>query len=347
MTENLSKPTESAQVMSQTPVIHCPGCNKKYRWQEKFAGRKVRCSCGAEMSMPETALGATAAARVPAGAASNHEDYDLDLKDFKLPSGVAAVHGQKCPDCNMEMKEGAVLCMNCGYHLREGKRMEVAVNAPPTKQPDEPSEADQTTPAFRSMLERAERETASREKYAAEIEQAAYFKEKKMPLILVGVGMFMQVFNVFIVLDPAPFASIGGVSSIAVRLYFLILAVLSVGTLVPFLFFAIIFTAWLMKTAFGSVFTAMVKLIALSLFILAIADGADFLAWRLTDGMIGFPWIAKICIMAGIFVLMAVWLFDEIDITEAMIVFVVGFLSSWAFKLFVVLPTVLNFLGLI
>ena len=45
--------------MSQSQVsdarIVCSACGKKYKWQEKLAGKKVKCGCGAVIAVPAAA----------------------------------------------------------------------------------------------------------------------------------------------------------------------------------------------------------------------------------------------------------------------------------------------------
>src|SRR5690606_21099516 len=45
--------------------------------------------------------------------------------------------GARCPSCSAPMQPGAVLCVNCGFNLKTGKKMGTAVGgpAPPPIQP--------------------------------------------------------------------------------------------------------------------------------------------------------------------------------------------------------------------
>ncbi|MBL7114843.1 MAG: zinc-ribbon domain-containing protein [Kiritimatiellae bacterium] len=41
-----------------------------------------------------------------------------------LPGGIIVEPPRTCPHCSSELSDHAVLCIQCGYHLKLGQRME-------------------------------------------------------------------------------------------------------------------------------------------------------------------------------------------------------------------------------
>jgi len=83
--------------------FNCPGCEQVLEAPPEMAGDAVECpSCGQTMTVPspEPAPAAPAAA-APAESASN-----------------------ACPECGAAMPEAAVLCVQCGFHLKLGKKLD-------------------------------------------------------------------------------------------------------------------------------------------------------------------------------------------------------------------------------
>lgn len=322
--------------MSDTAVIRCPGCKKKYRWQDKFAGRKVRCGCGFEMRMPSDASGEVtdgsvkqaatpakpAKTRKPAPEASE-AGYELDLDDHHMPSGVAAKAGQKCPGCNVEMKEGAIVCMNCGYHLQEGKKMEVAVNAPSKGLPKS-AQVPQASAGFQSMLDRAAKQTENEAKYAQDLERETFMKEKIFPFIFLGVGIALHVLSAFVLLDVTAEVERFLIPPAAARMAIFVGNMIGMVIGIPFLLIGVFFTAKLFGTAYGPLFTGILKLFTLA----AMSSGASVCAGALllmmTEGM-QVPGMDFLQFLAGItvFGILALWMFD-MDITEVTVLYLVG-----------------------
>ena len=95
--------------------VACPGCGKTYRWQEKFAGRKVRCkACNGVFAMPaEPPRQADNDKRPKEPTPHVDESEEVDI--------------ETCPSCSNPVKVGAVICVRCGYNIKEGKQIETAV----------------------------------------------------------------------------------------------------------------------------------------------------------------------------------------------------------------------------
>ena len=137
---------------SSGPRIHCDSCGKKYRWNEKVAGRKVKCQCGAVMHVPAeapTGDGADVMVKsrgverpaMPSEKAANpvppEDQYELDLGDPapKAPAAPPAPSNQPseaggpahaahaaAPQESASSSAGAAqtACPSCGQQVRAG-----------------------------------------------------------------------------------------------------------------------------------------------------------------------------------------------------------------------------------
>ena len=74
--------------------FNCPLCSQQLEAPEEYANQVIECpSCQKEIT-------------VPGPAASNKE---------------AAAN--KCPGCGAALEEGVVLCVQCGFHTKLGKKI--------------------------------------------------------------------------------------------------------------------------------------------------------------------------------------------------------------------------------
>lgn len=123
--------------------VGCEHCGRHYRWQAKIAGKNVRCKCGEAMFMPaqDPAMDntiplatdddifispaktdkATKASKTDqsANAASN----TIEVLDTHAASTDATGY---CPDCKAAVKPGAVICIACGFNIKENKKLTTA-----------------------------------------------------------------------------------------------------------------------------------------------------------------------------------------------------------------------------
>jgi len=74
----------------------------------------VRCSCGKTLAVKEEHAGKKV--RCPACRAV-----------LEVPAPPAAQGGRACPGCGGELAGGAVVCVNCGYDTRTGRKLQAAV----------------------------------------------------------------------------------------------------------------------------------------------------------------------------------------------------------------------------
>ena len=111
--------------------VNCPGCGKGYRWDLGLVGQKVNCrKCGVHFAVPDQPGGAGKLLDAPP---AEDGTYELDLEAGEThphepePLAVPANEG-KCPACNSKISETAVICMNCGFNLRDGTVMKPTVS---------------------------------------------------------------------------------------------------------------------------------------------------------------------------------------------------------------------------
>ncbi len=132
---------------SSTPLISCPNCGKLFKWKPKLAGHKVTCTgCQQPLRMPKSgdgkfeAIGGLLKDKKDLKKLNeeSHGAYELslsdsDVEDVHMDPNAGRVGGKggpsptHCPNCNSKLKPGAVLCINCGYNLAEGKKINTAM----------------------------------------------------------------------------------------------------------------------------------------------------------------------------------------------------------------------------
>lgn len=169
--------------------FNCPSCGKRYPWKSAWAGKKVRCECGAKLKLPPApggqiellqardssteqppsadpapAEGGTYELNIdddspspapqspdnPDAAETGLNPYELDFDEEPAEKShapaAANVTGQAqgeslspanhCPQCGSKMKHGAVVCVQCGYHVQTGTALETDVSSDPPASPD-------------------------------------------------------------------------------------------------------------------------------------------------------------------------------------------------------------------
>jgi predicted RNA-binding Zn-ribbon protein involved in translation (DUF1610 family) len=76
--------------------LACTGCGQVLEAPEEMAGQAVECpECGAQLTVPMAG-------------------WQADGRETA---------SSKCPECGSGMEQDAVLCINCGYHLKLGKKI--------------------------------------------------------------------------------------------------------------------------------------------------------------------------------------------------------------------------------
>lgn len=89
-------------------------CKTTLEVEDRLAGTLVRCPrCGESLMVPRP----TASASATEAGADDDDDYSLAPLEPLPPKKPA------CPSCNADLPSGAVLCVQCGYHLQLKKHM--------------------------------------------------------------------------------------------------------------------------------------------------------------------------------------------------------------------------------
>ncbi|MEM6332097.1 MAG: zinc ribbon domain-containing protein [Planctomycetota bacterium] len=316
-----------------------------------MSGRKVACKgCGAVIRVPASGGLMAELIRKPEPVASGDSEMGYALADpDQEPASVAAVagvtaDGGKCPSCNAKLKPGAVVCMNCGFNLQTGEKLSTSVGAAPTG-----GGGAAAAPAVgAATLNRAVFDTRSKVDDAAMDEDLAretQWKYLYTPLILIGVGLVWILLNA-VVLGPmaietnAFVLAQGGATSydrvqgiLFVLLDFLVRLVISV----PLMLGALFIVASLFGTSFGTLGSAMLRLLAVVLVIIACDDMVSLGVDIVTGGFGGIGFMLEASISILVFFAISMWQL-ETDVMETMVLW---FLTVFAPGLIV------GFVGLI
>ena len=131
-----------AMSSSDGPRFSCAACGKSYRWKAEIAGRSAKCACGAKLVVPSNAPSISDTEEVPLAPEPTRSATPQGVK----PSQTSGIE-TKCPSCSASLVSGAVLCVNCGYNLKTGKKLgSVVVEADAEEESDEQAaEAEERT----------------------------------------------------------------------------------------------------------------------------------------------------------------------------------------------------------
>jgi hypothetical protein len=325
-----------------------------YRLVPQIAGKKAQCKgCGCKFQAPLTAgqpatlleRGSPAAAPAPpappptSAIAPAQDSYELDLPGND-PIAAAPpkpdpvmTHGGKCPQCNSKLKPEAVLCLNCGYNIAEGKVLSTAVGAEP-----EPAAGGKAPPAlltnqaFSQATSRVAKSLEDREE-----DDGGFKVDYLIPLCVLGAGVLLILLNTFVVYDPhifinqmnaanargAQFGLVGAAPPSAITLRLLQLARAGIVTLlqIPFLFISLFIVARLFGTSFGYIVPAILKIFACAVAISAIDGTVYYMLDRITEGMGFIGGMFSKSIAFGTFWALTSWIFD-LDFMEMFVLYI-------------------------
>lgn len=118
-------------MLHDPPTIGCPHCRKRFVWKQDMAGKVVRCMCSRTFMIPGQP-------ELPGGLGQGGDapssDGGVEARDFDQPAheelpddADLQVH---CPSCNLPMKASALVCLNCGYNVRDGAKVKTRVLDP-------------------------------------------------------------------------------------------------------------------------------------------------------------------------------------------------------------------------
>jgi hypothetical protein len=100
-------------------------CGKSFAAKDELAGKAVKCpACQKPLRIPEPA--AAASAQPPAPAAANKAAASAAASDLFDEIGLAPVAPgmRPCPGCGSPLKPEVVICIDCGYNTKLGRKME-------------------------------------------------------------------------------------------------------------------------------------------------------------------------------------------------------------------------------
>lgn len=95
--------------MAGASSITCEACDREFKWSAKYAGRKVKCTCGASFEFPKSS---------PTKGSQSSMKFDDSMKTPR----------RQCPSCGSTMKTGAIICIQCGFDATKGKAGKTAVS---------------------------------------------------------------------------------------------------------------------------------------------------------------------------------------------------------------------------
>ncbi|MFW6060840.1 MAG: hypothetical protein ACODAQ_11715 [Phycisphaeraceae bacterium] len=333
----------------------CPHCDRRFRWKRELAGRGVKCKCGGQFRVPDepghTAppLESTAAHRAPRhesspapsqpegqpqgegeSASEDDQTYALDVPgddaagdrpssasaDNQRAAASAAQTG-RCPNCNQSIKPNAVICVKCGFNLKEGRKMEVEVDADttsdapaddaaPTKQKKQKKHQDSDQAPQAAVDPRKATaagvgfigDTASAETEAA-LAKRQLIIDWILPPVLIVLGVAMELIYQLYFSDDRINSPIGAVIAVVV----------TVVIWAPILLLLLVVTAKLFDMNFGTLGPAILKLMGI-----ALLPGA---IWSFLSGAFMGGWFAGLTVAAFMYWIMFLVLFS-IEAIEAM-----------------------------
>jgi hypothetical protein len=129
---------------SDGPRFSCPTCGKSYRWKLEFAGRSAKCACGAKLVVPMEAASTSGAADTRAAPGPKRAESTR-----RAATSAQSNNGSACPSCSASLATDAVLCINCGFNLKTGKKLAAVVvetDAEEQAEDDAPPEEDKRAP---------------------------------------------------------------------------------------------------------------------------------------------------------------------------------------------------------
>lgn len=97
-------------------VVQCSACKKQFQAGDHLAGKQVKCpGCQTVLLLPGG----------PAAPAAEPHPMD-ELLSEEIPGhrkGPAGPSQIKCPGCGTPVSQDAILCVDCGYNFRTGRKI--------------------------------------------------------------------------------------------------------------------------------------------------------------------------------------------------------------------------------
>ena len=345
--------------------VACPVCTKKYRWRAQVVAQKIRCkSCESVFRVP--ADPDSEAELVRAGPKVKEETsgasgYELDtdhVESSEATPGDAATGGGKCPSCNSPVAAHAVICIKCGFNLKEGKKIKTSVEAGPAgparrsrkktpPPPDPPGETVGALTGANAIAQAAAKKKAAMNDLVADTARKQLLMDRHYPIALIAIGVVLILLNAF-VLAPMESDTIlaawqlqGGTgnSRLIVSLAMLVKAGVRFVVQVPILLLGILAVAKMFGSSYGTLLTAMLKLAALAIMVSAVNDCVGQILDIITGGLGGIGWPIQFAFEFGVFITIGIWLF-EMEYLEVLVLYCIMVFLPFA-VMFFLLPLIL------
>ncbi|MEO1237566.1 MAG: hypothetical protein AAFX76_12330, partial [Planctomycetota bacterium] len=248
----------------------------------------------------------------------------------------SASEGDKCPSCNSPLRAGAVICLNCGFNVAEGTKIQTVVAAeggggggggkktpPPIDGPvDDPD----------GRLKRAADRRAYDDSIAGDTERRFRRQEVLIPAVVAGVGFLFLLLNV-LVLIPKVDRELGVfnrfVPDASIQVEGLVSSAVLLALQVPCLLGGLFAIAAIFGSSFGELFSALRKLLALGLLAGQIDTTIFQYSNLLLGGAGGIAWMLQAAVSFTIFWIVSKLMFDELEPMETIgLWFAVGFIPS-------------------
>jgi hypothetical protein len=110
-------------------TVECPRCHQRLKMRDEFIGLEVQCpGCGTVWAPPTPPGGAPAAPSQgtytqAAATAEEKPTRSAPPRRADSPAPRPAGPQEPCPACGSAMASDAVLCIECGFNLKTGKRL--------------------------------------------------------------------------------------------------------------------------------------------------------------------------------------------------------------------------------
>ncbi len=353
----------------------CPACQQPCLWSPQRAGRRLRCACGQIFRMPDAEGGPIVSEAAPASPTGQpapppaptratklkREIYEVDLPDdlrdtaaaqtsnapadTQAPSASATTG--KCHSCNIRLRAGAVICLNCGFSLTQGGKLKTRIDTEPESLATDTPPSPTTTGITNKRLKRTLKRIRAEEAEHAEHQKHSRFQEHTLPLIFTAAGVLVAVFNGLVLAQPSQNTGLTanelswglGVSrSQAALTYFTGAATLLVIQ-IPCLLAGLMACTSLLGSAFGTLSVVLKKLLALAALggscYLSISMGVNIVMYG--AGLLGGTFTISVAI--AMFWVLAVQLFDDLKVFETIALYLAMCVMPFCILLIIQLAT--------
>lgn len=331
--------------------VACPACNKQFRWSRKHAGRKVKCpGCEGVFRMPTAAGSAAELLRDPPAAAERSATgYELDAQGSQAGVVLSTGAATNCPSCNSQMAGGAVICLNCGFNVKEGRKIETAVEAGKTRRSRRKAKADKAqaqeaapeatgppAPKIGGIYAAAAKGRDLNEQLAQDAQRKQIMHDRYIPIVLVVIGLILMLVNAFLLApgamaavsanivfgSPPPSSMLAAMSSLAMGAVHFVLQV-------PLMLVGIIAVAKIFGTSFDVLLTAVLKLAAIALVLVGVDQCVNSALEIVTEGFGGLGGMVSWSVMVTLFFILCMWLL-ETDFMETAVLYLIVALGPTA-----------------